>query len=323
MIGLQSLRRAAPTGIRSMATLSELKLRIDSTKNIRKITSSMKMVSAAKMRGDEMRLKAGKQFGKSLVSVFDPTVVSEQEDAEEVEELVYEKEKKKYLILAISSDRGLCGGVNSAVTRNIRGFVESLKDTEHTFEVACVGDKGRAQLTRMLPKHVTSNYDEAWKNPINFATTCAIAEHIAATEHDELVIVYNVFKSAIAYDTVRVSIPKFASHDDFASDAELEDGQEPFAVPLKHMEAFEFEPDDLENQVNLYEYTVATTLFGCFLDNLASEQSARMSAMDNASNNAGDMIESLTLKYNRLRQAKITTELTEIVSGAAALETAD
>ena len=270
-------------------------MRIASTKNIRKITSSMKMVSAAKLKGDQNRLAAAKQFA-AWTAVLD-------EPATPLEELEGTAGLADHsVVVAISSDKGLCGGVHSAVARGLRTINARLKDENKTMSVIAVGEKGRSQLRRMVPDALTMAVVDI-PPPYNFNYASMVAETALETDPETagaIHVVYNEFKSAIAY------------------------------VPtLKTLKPFTFEGDDVtltdydaEDTVlkALYEYYVATEVFYGMMEGATSEQSSRMSAMENATKNAGELIDKLVLVYNRARQARITTELIEIISGASALE---
>merc|ERR1712100_691796 len=176
-----------------------------------------------------------------------------------------------------------------------------------------VGDKARGQLVRTHGDFFEHTFDEANKQPITFATVLAMSEDLATTDASEVEIIFNHYISAIAYEADKKTIPNMNA---YRLDAE---GATPDLTP-EHLEGYEFEPEDkAEALQSLFEYSIAGQLHTAIVDGNAAEQSARMAAMDNASSNASDMIERFTLAYNRARQARITTELTEIVSGAEAL----
>jgi F-type H+-transporting ATPase subunit gamma len=280
---------------RTFATEKEIAMRISATKNIKKITSSMKMVSAAKLRGEQNRLEAAKSFS-AWTGVLD-SVKTPFEELESVDDL-----PSHNVVVALTSDKGLCGGVHSAVARGIRGLTAKLSEQNKTLSVIAVGEKGRSQLRRMVPDALTMAVVDI-PPPYNFNYASMVAETALETDAETagaIHVVYNEFKSAIAY------------------------------VPtLKTLKPFTFEGDDVtltdydaEDTVlkALYEYYVATEVFYGMMEGATSEQSSRMSAMENATKNAGELIDKLVLVYNRARQARITTELIEIISGASALE---
>lgn len=280
---------------RGMATEKQLKERMVGTTNIEKITKSMKMVSAAKLRGDQMRLEAARPFAKWAERITGERAEMENLDVSEF--------PGNSLVVTLSTDKGLCGGVNSILTRMTKTALSKLSADGKDYAVFAIGEKGRAQMRRTHgDKFVASATDRAM--PYTFELACALTQDaLDAGEFDAIHLVYNEFKSAIAYTTSVKSIVPMMD-----------------PVDSKLME-YEVEPDkDDETLRNFYEYTVATQMYHSLLENATSEQSSRMAAMENASKNAGEMIDKLNLQYNRARQARITTELIEIISGAAALK---
>lgn len=270
---------------RNMATLSDIALRLKSVKGIQKITSSMKMVSAAKFSKAERDLAAGRAFLGS------PLALAEKNEVQ------VEGSDKGKLIVAVSSDRGLCGGCHSYITKKVKPMI----DEDPEAKVVIIGDKVRGQLMRNYADSMKFCITEAGKRPTTFEEASSIANEISkqGIEWTKGAIVYNVFQSAIAYETTVT--PLFSS-------ATIESNPK--------LSNYELESDDV---ANFQEYLLASTIYGAMLEAKASEESARMSAMDNATKNAGEMIDSLSLLYNRTRQAVITNELIEIISGAAAV----
>ncbi|CAN0269878.1 unnamed protein product [Ascophyllum nodosum] len=282
-----------------MATEKQIMGRIIATKNISKITQSMKMVSAAKLRGDQARLAEAQPFNAWSAELCDPPQITENG-------IDTSKWPQKNLIVAISSDRGLCGGVNSFVTRSIKKIASTASEDGKDLDIFIVGEKGRSQLGRLFPHKITSACTDAIL-PMKFTMALAMATEILKSDFDTVHIVFNVFKSAIAYDTSIKTLPML-------SKAGGEGAEE-------MMVEYEFEPDTKEEVMeDLYEYLLASQLWHSLMESATSEQSSRMNAMENASKNAKEMIDSLTLIYNRARQSRITTELIEIISGASALE---
>eukprot|EP00286_Rhodomonas_abbreviata_P012969 CAMPEP_0181332406 /NCGR_PEP_ID=MMETSP1101-20121128/25081_1 /TAXON_ID=46948 /ORGANISM="Rhodomonas abbreviata, Strain Caron Lab Isolate" /LENGTH=300 /DNA_ID=CAMNT_0023442057 /DNA_START=73 /DNA_END=975 /DNA_ORIENTATION=+ len=281
---------------RGMATEKQLKERMIGTTNIEKITKSMKMVSAAKLRGDQNRLAAAIPFVK-----WTDEITGVEVDLEEVDVSDY---PQKNLFVVLTTDKGLCGGVNTILSRMTRNAISQLKADGKEVDMFVVGEKGRGQLNRthgdMFVGCVTDRV-----MPYSFDMACALTQELLDVEgqYDTVHILYNKFKSAILYiPSVRSVTP-------------LLDPASPFLYQ------YEVEPsNDTETLHNFYEYTMATKVYHALLDNATSEQSSRMSAMENASKNAGEMLNQLRLRYNRARQARITTELIEIISGASALE---
>ena len=278
-----------------MATEKEIAMRIASTKNIRKITSSMKMVSAAKLKGDQNRLAAAKQFAAWTAVLDEPA--TPLEDLEGTAGLADHS-----VVVAISSDKGLCGGVHSAVARGLRTINARLKDENKTMSVIAVGEKGRSQLRRMVPDSLTAALTNI-PPPYNFGYASTVAQMALDTEPEKtgaIAVVYNKFVSAIAYSPTLKTIAPFVLEGDDVT-----------------LTAYDADDDVLRG---LREYYLATEVFYGMMEGATSEQSSRMQAMENATKNAGELIDKLTLIYNRARQARITTELIEIISGASALE---
>jgi F-type H+-transporting ATPase subunit gamma len=202
----------------------------------------------------------------------------------------------------MSTDKGLCGGVNTILSRNTRLLIASLEKQNKEYSLYILGDKGRGQLRRVYGHKFVGTATERVM-PYSFDLASSIASDTMAGSYDAVHLLYNEFKSAIAYfPSIKTIVPKM-------------DPADPFFAP------FEVEPEnDPETLLNFHEYALATQVYYSLLENATSEQSSRMSAMENASKNAGEIIQKLKLQYNRARQARITTELTEIISGASALE---
>ena len=274
-------------------------MRMNATKNIKKITSSMKMVSAAKLRGDQNRLATAKSF-----VAWSDKISTKAVPFEEITGV--DAFPAKNLIIAISSDKGLCGGVHSVISRSVRGLCGKLDAASKESSVIVVGDKARSQLRRMVGPKLSFAFTEN-SLPYTFATAAAVASKaLEVPDVGAIHVAYNVFKSAIAY------MPSLKTMTPF-----VKDGDEETLV------SYEFEPDVKEGVMeNLYEHYLTSEIYYGMMEGQTSEQSSRMQAMENASKNAGELIEKLQLVYNRARQARITTELIEIISGASALEEA-
>eukprot|EP00595_Chromulina_sp_UTEXLB2642_P003225 CAMPEP_0196761366 /NCGR_PEP_ID=MMETSP1095-20130614/564_1 /TAXON_ID=96789 ORGANISM="Chromulina nebulosa, Strain UTEXLB2642" /NCGR_SAMPLE_ID=MMETSP1095 /ASSEMBLY_ACC=CAM_ASM_000446 /LENGTH=295 /DNA_ID=CAMNT_0042110791 /DNA_START=57 /DNA_END=944 /DNA_ORIENTATION=+ len=295
MMRLQQVK-AIPNVIlsRGMATEKQLKMRITGTKNIAKITKSMKMVSAAKLRGDQQRLTAADSF-----SAWASSITGKQQVLDNIEATEF---PQKNLIVAFTTDKGLCGGVNSILTRQTVKLLNKLIASGKEFKVFVLGEKGRGTLRRAAGNNYLASASDRLL-PYTFDLASSITSDALVEEFDSIHLIYNEFVSAIAYTPSVKSINP------------LVDPNAAFLHP------FDVEPsNESETLNNFFEYTLATQVFHSMLENATAEQSSRMNAMENASKNAGEMIEKLTLQYNRARQARITTELTEIISGAAALD---
>jgi F-type H+-transporting ATPase subunit gamma len=258
----------------------------------------MKMVSAAKLKGDENRLAAARPFNEWTSQLC--------AEPRELEFATFEELPQKTLIVPFTSDKGLCGGVNSFITRGTKVIIKKLADQGKTADIVIVGDKGRAQLRRTHNEYITRSATEVIA-PGSFALASALAAELIAAgaqDYDAVCIVYNSYVNPAIYKQKYKVIFPFA--------LATEDGGS--------MPTYDFDSDKPESMGDLFEFMVASQVFHSFMDGAASEQSSRMTAMEGASKNAGEMIDKLTLKYNRARQARITTELIEIISGASALE---
>lgn len=274
---------------RGMATLKSISIRLKSVKNIQKITQSMKMVSAAKYTRAERELKAARPYGLGAQQFFEKTEIQADEKAE-----------PKRLLIAMTSDRGLCGAVHTGVARFIRS---ELAKNEANTKIFCVGDKSRGILARLYGKNIMMVANEVGRLPPTFVDASRIAHEVMKSgyEFTEGSIVYNKFKSVVSYQCTTLPI---------------------YSAPVveKSEKLVAYDSLDAEVIQSYLEFSLASLIFYTMKEGACSEQSSRMTAMDNASKNAGEMIEKLTLTFNRTRQAVITRELIEIISGAAALE---
>lgn len=265
------------------------------------------------MRGAQNRLNEGRPFTKWLDSM------GEKPTEYETDGLLSEEAKTTTVgstnaMVVITSDRGLCGGCNSITAKVTRNQMAELNDHTPMF---VVGEKGRAQLRRNFAANFKGSVVDCWGTPPTFSLACGISESILTAMKDSQVenmhVVYNQFVSAIQYQTsirsIKTGLPASSATADDASVAP----EEPFLQ-------YEFEPDNREEVLqDLGEFQLASAVFHGMIENATSEQSARMAAMENATSNATDLIERLTLVYNKARQTRITTELIEIISGAACL----
>lgn len=259
--------------------------------NIQKITKAMKMVAASKMRSAQARtMKA-----RGIVAPF-LRLLGDQPSAQ----------GEKNVWVPITTDRGLCGGINTMVAKYVRTGIAALGAENN--ELVIIGEKGRATMQRDMRDKIYATIADTGKVNHTFPMACAVAEDILKTEYDVTRIIFNRFVSAIAQ---KPTIATVLSPD--ALEKEAEAGS---AIDQYEIEG----PDRPELLQDLAEFQLATTLFTAMLENNCSEQSSKMSAMENSTKNAGEMLAKLTLTYNRTRQAGITTELSEIISGATALE---
>jgi len=272
---------------------------IQSTQNIKKITSSMKMVSAAKLKGDEARLAAAKPFNKWTYEIYSEPAL--------LEDATFEDLPKKCLIVPFTSDKGLCGGINSYISRGVRDMIKKLDAQGKEADVVVIGDKGRSQMRRSIGDNITRSATDV-VSPGNYTLASALSTELIAAgaeDYDAVVMVYNSYVNAAVYNQMYKIITPLKSGEENSEEI---------------LPGYDFDSDKSESMTDLYEFIISTQLYHSFMDGAAAEQSSRMTAMENASQNAGEMIDSLTLQYNRARQSRITTELIEIISGASAIE---
>ncbi|MEZ5932700.1 MAG: F0F1 ATP synthase subunit gamma [Alphaproteobacteria bacterium] len=293
-----------------MASLKELRNRIGSVKQTQKITSAMKLVAASKLKKAQEQAEAARPFAEGMSSMLRNLAagVADPENAPKL--LAGTGRDEVHLLIVATADRGLCGGFNSSIARGARRKIVELEAAGKTVKVLCIGRKGRDQLRRDHGSKIIETIDGVGKARLSYDEAVAIALKIEqlydAGEFDVCTIIFNEFKSAITQIlTLKQLIPVETPESDEA------DGG------VKAV--YEFEPEEDVILKELLPRNLAVQIYGALTENAASEQGARMSAMDNATRNAGDMIDRLTLVYNRTRQAKITSELIEIISGAEAL----
>ncbi|MCH2167741.1 MAG: F0F1 ATP synthase subunit gamma [Oceanicola sp.] len=292
-----------------MPSLKDLKNRIGSVTNTRKITSAMKMVAAAKLRRAQDAAEAGRPYAERMNAVIAGLAASVGDSDSAPRLLAGTGKDDVHLLVVMTAERGLCGGFNSSIAKLARAKALELSNNGKTVKILTVGKKGREQLKRDFADHFVGHVDLSEVKRIGYADASGIARDVLARfdggEFDVATIFYNRFQSVISQvPTEQQIIPAaYASAEDEGGDAAL----------------YDYEPSEEAILEDLLPRGVATQIFSALLENGASEQGARMSAMDNATRNAGDMIERLTIEYNRSRQAVITNELIEIISGAEAL----
>jgi F-type H+-transporting ATPase subunit gamma len=294
-----------------MPSLKDLKVRINSTKSTQKITSAMKMVSAAKLRRAQEQAEAARPYAERMNRVLGRLAGAAAGKDGAPALLAGNGKQQTHLLVVMTSDRGLCGGFNSSISRGARKLARELKEQGKTVKIFCIGRKGRDQLKREFGNEIIGSVEDVGKPRLTFAAAEAIATKILSMfehgEFDVCELIYNQFKSAMTQIvTIQQLIP-------FAPAAANEN--EPGGVTA----SYEYEPDEMEILSALLPKNLGMQVFRALLENAASEQGARMTAMDSATRNAGDMINRLTITYNRSRQAAITKELIEIISGAEAL----
>jgi F-type H+-transporting ATPase subunit gamma len=313
-----------------MPSLKSLRQRIASVKQTRKITSAMKMVSAAKLRRAQDQAVAARPYAERMETVLRSLAAGMAGRAGAPPLLAGTGKDEVHLVVVMTADRGLCGSFNSSIVRDARRLIRSLLETGKSVKILCVGRKARDQLRRDFGSLIVDTIQDVGRPRITFTTAETIGRRIAEmfqdSEFDVCTIVYNRFKSAISQIVTRQQIIPFRAAEakgGEAKGAETKGTAVSAAVSTDARPAggavYEFEPDETEILADLLPRNLAVQFFRALLENNASEQGARMTAMDNATRNAGDMINRLTLNYNRTRQAIITKELIEIISGAEAV----
>ena len=292
-----------------MASLDELKKRISSVKSTQKITKAMKMVAAAKLRRAQESAEKGRPYSDKMNNI----ILNLSNNITDIENsprlLAGTGESKVYLCVVMTSDRGLCGGFNTNIIKKAKSYFQKITSEGKTLKIITVGSKGYDQLKRVYKNNIIEKISFKESKNANYFDADKVGKIIInkfeKKEFDVCTIFYNQFKNVIT------QIP-----------------QEQQIIPLKSskreeensdQDNYEFEPEEDEILNNLLPKNISTQIFKAMLENSASEQGSRMSAMDNATRNAGEMVDRLTIEYNRSRQAAITKELIEIISGAESL----
>ncbi|MDA9605891.1 F0F1 ATP synthase subunit gamma [Candidatus Pelagibacter sp.] len=291
-----------------MASLDDLKKRIASVKSTQKITKAMKMVAAAKLRRAQESAEKGRPYSEKMNNIILnlSSGISDKENAPKL--LSGSGNDKVHLCVVMTSDRGLCGGFNSNIIKKAKSYFAKLAENGKNLKIITVGSKGNDQLKRAYGDKIIANISFKDSKHANYFDADKVGkmviEKFGAEEFDVCTIFYNQFKNVIT------QIPQ---------------AQQIIPLNVKNSEedksedSYEFEPDEDEILSNLLPKNISTQIFKAMLENSASEQGSRMSAMDNATRNAGEMVDKLTIEYNRSRQAAITKELIEIISGAESL----
>ena len=290
-----------------MASLDDLKKRIASVKSTQKITKAMKMVAAAKLKRAQESAEKGRPYSEKMNNVILnlSNGISDKENAPRL--LSGTGKDKVHLCVVMTSDRGLCGGFNSNIIKKAKSYFAKLSEEGKDLKIVTVGSKGNDQLKRVYGDKIIANISFKESKNANYFDAEKVGkmviEKFEAEEFDVCTIFYNQFKNVIT------QIPKALQIIPLNNEGEENSSEE----------SYEFEPDEDEILSNLLPKNISTQIFKAMLENSASEQGSRMSAMDNATRNAGEMVDKLTIEYNRSRQAAITKELIEIISGAESL----
>jgi len=290
-----------------MASLDDLKKRIASVKSTQKITKAMKMVAAAKLRRAQESAEKGRPYSEKMNNVILnlSNGISDKENAPKL--LSGTGQERTHLCVVMTSDRGLCGGFNSNIIKKAKSYFSKILDEGKELKIITVGSKGNDQLKRVYGDKIIENISFKESKNANYFDADKVGkmviEKFEAEEFDVCTIFYNQFKNVIT------QIPQAQQIIPLNNEGEESSSEE----------SYEFEPDEDEILSNLLPKNISTQIFKAMLENSASEQGSRMSAMDNATRNAGEMVDKLTIEYNRSRQAAITKELIEIISGAESL----
>ncbi|PIV74314.1 MAG: F0F1 ATP synthase subunit gamma [Rhodobacteraceae bacterium CG17_big_fil_post_rev_8_21_14_2_50_65_11] len=291
-----------------MPNLKDLKNRIASVKSTRKITKAMQMVAAAKLRRAQEAAEAGRPYAERMTAVIGGLSASVGGSDTAPRLLAGTGSDQTHLLVVMTAERGLCGGFNSSIVRLVRNRIEKLKAEGKTVKLLTVGKKGREQLRRDHADLLVGHVDLTEVKRVGYVNAAGIASDILsrfdAGEFDVASIYFSTFQSVISQIPTETQI--------IPAKFDAPEGDEASTL-------YDYEPSEDAVLEDLLPRGVATQIFSALLENAASEQGARMSAMDNATRNAGDMIDRLTIEYNRSRQAVITNELIEIISGAEAL----
>ena len=291
-----------------MASLDDLKKRIASVKSTQKITKAMKMVAAAKLRKAQESAEKGRPYSEKMNNVILnlSSGISDKENAPKL--LSGTGNDKVHLCVVMTSDRGLCGGFNSNIIKKAKSYFSKILSEGKELKIITVGSKGNDQLKRMYGDKIIENISFKESKNANYFDADKVGKIVIdkfeSSEFDVCTIFYNQFKNVITQIPQAQQIVPLNSEDSEDNTSE---------------ESYEFEPDEDEILSNLLPKNISTQIFKAMLENSASEQGSRMSAMDNATRNAGEMVDKLTIQYNRSRQAAITKELIEIISGAESL----
>ena len=292
-----------------MPSLDDLKKRIKSVKSTQKITKAMKMVAAAKLKRAQESAEKGRPFSEKMNNIILnlSNSISDKDNASKF--LVGTGQDTTHLCVVITADRGLCGGFNTNICRKARNYFDKILKENKTLKIFTVGSKGHDQLKRIYGQYIIEKINFKGFKKISYKEAENVGKIIVKlfreSQFDVCKIFYNKFKNVIT------QIPQEQQLIPIESDKKKED---------KASDNFyEFEPEENEILNNLLPRNISTQIFKALLENAASEQGSRMTAMDNATRNAGDLVDTLTIKYNRSRQAAITKELIEIISGAESL----
>jgi len=293
-----------------MPSLKDLRNRIDSVKSTRKITQAMKMVAASKLKKAQILAERGRDYSQGLKDIVEGLVDS---DNTFEHPMLAKLTEKNTLILVVSSDRGLCGGLNTNIIKKVKTLISIFEREQRKVTLLCIGKKGYDSLYNQYSKFFDYRHKLILVNDMSYDKTKTLSEEIMADfsekNFDSCYLLYSFFKSVISQEVVDEKLIPLEKKENKSPDKEV----------LKNLTAMEYEPDEEEVLSKILPKNFTVQFYKAILESKASEQGARMTAMDNATRNAGEMIDKLTIEFNRSRQAVITNELIEIISGAEAL----
>ncbi|MBH88270.1 MAG: F0F1 ATP synthase subunit gamma [Pelagibacterales bacterium] len=292
-----------------MSNLKELKNQIDSVRSTRKITQAMKMVAASKLRRAQETAESARPYSEKIAKIMSSLAAGMKDSEVSLDLLLGNNDNSIHIIIAVTSDRGLCGGFNSSIVKSVKNKVIDIKNKSSDFKIICLGKKGADILRGVYGDKVISAENINDKNSYTLAENISnlLVTKLDNKEYGTCSIIFNQFKSAISQIVTEQSlIPCSMEYEEESNNKD-------------NLINFEFEPDEKEILSDLLPKNLTIQIYKAILESGAGEQGARMAAMDNATRNAGEMIDKLNLSYNRQRQAIITGELIEIISGAEAL----
>ena len=296
-----------------MPSLKDFRNRIASVKSTRKITSAMKMVAASKLRRAQSQAEASRPYAERMASMLSRLVANTTINANSPILIAGTGKSDVHLLVVVTSDRGLCGGFNAFINRLARQKIRELTSEGKTVKILCVGRKARDSLKRDNAEKIIHTFEGLGRKRLSFADALLVSQYVLEMaerrDFDVCTVLYNRFRSVIKQEPTAQQLIPFAIE---AKPAEVKADE-------GAKDVYEFEPEEADILASLLPRNLSVQIFRALLDSAAGEQAARMTAMENSTKNAGDMINKLTVRYNRARQAYITKELIEIISGAEAV----
>jgi len=300
-----------------MPSLRDYRDRIRSVKSTKKITSAMKMVAASKLRRAQDQAEASQPYASTMANMLARVAANVTIGPNSSKLLVGTGSEQRHMLVMVTADRGLCGGFNSNLYRDAQKYAQALMAEGKEVSLICAGTKGRDLARRSMPDQIEKSFTGITaKTPIEYVDSQEVSDYVLAQfeagTFDVCTLIYNEFRSVMVQKPVRQQLIPF----NLPTDVEANDNEEAAEITKS---PYDFEPAEEEILNALLPKNIAVQIYRAFLDSAAGEQAARMTAMDSATRNASEMIDDLTLEYNRARQAYITKELIEIISGAEAM----